>query len=302
VQEFLEDAPRRLGDLSDRLFCERWRPSAMSEFIIYDPKQRLIHAPRFPDRIVHHALILQVGDHLDKMQIDDSFACRVGKGPTKAVERAQHFGRRFPWYLKMDIAGYFHSISHDVLLEFVTRRIADGGVLRLVGRILQSFQASPRTGLPIGALTSQHLANLYLAGFDRWITSHAACRGYVRYMDDMVVWCQTRSEAKALLMCAGEILWDIWKLRLKGQSQINRASAGLPFCGYRIYPGMIRLTRRKKLIYRRIVSHWEERYRLGSATTAQLQAGIASALAAVQAAESVSWRRGELQRSQFGEI
>jgi hypothetical protein len=158
-----------------------------------------------------------------------------------------------------------------VLLEFVTRRIADGGVL-------------------------------YLAGFDRWITSHAACRGYVRYMDDMVVWCQTRSEAKALLMCAGEILWDIWKLRLKGQSQINRASAGLPFCGYRIYPGMIRLTRRKKLIYRRIVSHWEERYRLGSATTAQLQAGIASALAAVQAAESVSWRRGELQRSQFGEI
>ncbi len=158
-----------------------------------------------------------------------------------------------------------------MLLEFVTRRIADGGVL-------------------------------YLAGFDRWITSHAACRGYVRYMDDMVVWCQTRSEAKALLMCAGEILWDIWKLRLKGQSQINRASAGLPFCGYRIYPGMIRLTRRKKLIYRRIVSHWEERYRLGSATTAQLQAGIASALAAVQAAESVSWRRGELQRSQIGEI
>ncbi len=302
VQQFLEQAPQRLGDLSDSLFSERWRPSEMTEFVIYDPKRRLIHAPRFPDRIVHHALILQVGEHLDRMQIDDSFACRVGKGPLKAVERAQHFGRRFPWYLKMDVAGYFHSIRHSVLLEFVSRRIADAAVLRLFRRILAGFQATPGTGLPIGALTSQHLANLYLAGFDRWMTGQSACRGYVRYMDDMVVWCQTRSDAKALLLSATELLGDVWQLQLKGQSQINRASAGLPFCGYRIYPGIIRLTRRKKLIYRRICTHWEEQYRLGRVTAAQLQAGMASALAAVQAAESLAWRRSEMQRSQSGEV
>lgn len=302
VQQFLEHAPRCLGDLSDSLFRGVWRPSQMSEFVIYDPKRRLIHAPRFPDRIVHHALILQVGEHLDRMQIDDSFACRAGKGPLRAVQRAQHFGRRFPWYLKMDVAGYFHSIRHGVLLEFVSRRIADEGVLQLFQRIVESFQTTPGTGLPIGALTSQHLANLYLAGFDRWMTRQSACRAYVRYMDDMVVWCQNRSDAKALLLSATEILKDLWQLQLKGQSQINSATAGLPFCGYRIYPGIIRLTRRKKLIYRRICTHWEEQYQLGRVTAAQLQAGIASALAAVQAAESSAWRRGEIQRSQFGEV
>jgi len=302
VEEFLQHAPQRLGQLSEALFNECWRPSQMSEFVIYDPKRRVIHAPPFPDRIVHHALILQVGEHLDRMQIDDSFACRTGKGPVMAVQRAQHFSRRFPWYLKMDIAAYFHSISHRFLYEFLERRIADSGVLRLFSRILLGFQASPGKGLPIGALTSQHLANLYLAAFDRWMTRHVACRGYVRYMDDMVVWSCSREHAKALLLAAGEMLSGLWDLQLKGESQINRSAAGLPFCGYRIYPGIIRLTRRKKLIYRRIVRHWEEQYRQGRITTGQLQAGVASAMAAVQAADSVEWRRGETRRSLLGEV
>lgn len=302
VSAFLDEATAHLGQLAELLLTERWRPLPMTESIIFDPKRRLIHAPQFCDRVVHHAIMLQVGESLDRLQIDDSFACRTGKGPLRAVQRAQHFVRRFPWYLKMDLSGYFHSINHELLLACVARRIADAGLLRLFGHIVGAFEASPGHGLPIGALTSQHLANLYLAAFDRWITSRVACRGYVRYMDDMVVWCQSRADAVEILRGADELLREVWDLRLKPTSQISRTAAGLPFCGYRIYPGIIRLTKRKKLVYRRIVGYWERQYQAGRITTAQLQAGFSSALAAVQAADCVAWRRAESQRSLLGEI
>ena len=94
-----------------------------------------------------------------------------------------------------------------------------------------------------------------------------------------------------------ELLGTIWDLKLKKESEINQSSHGLPFCGYRIYPGIIRLTKRKKRIYRRIVSHWETQYLSGRATMTQLQAGFASALAAVQAADCLTWRRREAARS-----
>jgi len=297
VSEFLRKAPARLGELSRQLITETWRPSRMSEFVIFDPKRRVIHAPPFSDRVVHHALMLQVGEHLDRMQVDDSFACRIGKGPLRAVQRAQEFTRKFPWYVKMDITSYFHSIDHHLLMEFLSHRLGDPGVLRLFSRIVAGFNAEKDRGLPIGALTSQHLANLYLATFDRAITGRPQCRAYVRYMDDMVVWCHSRTDAIYMEAKSRELLGAIWDLKLKKDCEINRSSQGLTFCGYRIFPGIIRLTKRKKRIYRRIVSHWETQYLSGRATMTQLQAGFASALAAVQAADCLAWRRREAVRS-----
>jgi hypothetical protein len=241
--------------------------------------------------------MLQVGLHLDRIQIDDSFACRTGKGPLRAVQRAQEFSRKFPWYVKMDIASYFHSIDHHLLMQFLSQRIGDSGVLRLFSRIVAGFNTQKNRGLPIGALTSQHLANLYLANFDRAITGSSQCRAYVRYMDDMVVWCHSRTDAICMEAKSRELLGAIWDLQLKKESQINQSSHGLPFCGYRIYPGIIRLTNRKKQIYRRIVCHWETQYLSGRATMTQLQAGFASAMAAVQAADCLTWRRREAARS-----
>ena len=107
------------------------------------------------------AIMLRAGEQLDRTLIDDSFACRVGRGSVAAVLRAQHYSRRFAWYAKLDIAKYFHNIDQRRLLEMLERRFRGPQFMELLTRIIASFQVEEGKGLPIGALTSQVFANLY---------------------------------------------------------------------------------------------------------------------------------------------
>ena len=263
-------------------------------FEIHDPKRRTIHAPCFRERVLHHALMAFVEPVLDRYLIDDTFACRKGKGSWAAALRAQRHGRRCPWYLKLDIRSYFASIDHGMLKRQIRRRLRGKPVLHLVDRILDAHQAAPGKGLPIGALTSQHFANLYLSPLDRFLLEEVRVKGLVRYMDDLVVWHRDRQSLRTVLERARAFASEHLRLEIKPSWQLQRSPCGLSLCGFRIFPGRLGLTARRRRRYRQARRKWEESCRSGRITAEELQAGYSSALAITHGAECLHWRRAEL--------
>ena len=302
VQRYLRDLDTNLNELSEAILGESYTPQPLREFMIHDPKQRTIHAPGFRDRVLHHAVILRAGPQIDRTLIDDSFACRTNKGAIAAVLRAQHFTRRSAWFLKVDIAKYFHSIDHDLLLQRLSRRFKGAGFLDLLTRIVQGFHASSGKGLPIGALTSQYFANLYLNDADRWLTARNEVCGFVRYMDDMICWFDSKAAARRTLNELEPFLAEELALTLKSGAQINQSDRGISFCGHRIYPGIIRLTARRQKLYRKACRRWERRFLSGEVSAIELQSGYASAFSITKHANAVEWRRRRLGQHCMDEV
>src|SRR4051794_39912442 len=167
VSAFRANLDCELGSLRHDILNGSVHVGETRAFRIHDPKPRLIHAPAFRERVLHHALMAHVGPVLDRALVFDTYACRVGKGALAAVRRCQQHGRRFAWYAKIDIRAYFASIDHAVLLAMLRRQFKDRPLLDLMGRIISAYHDRPGKALPIGALTSQHFANYYLSGLDR---------------------------------------------------------------------------------------------------------------------------------------
>ena len=161
-------------------------------FTIYEPKEREICAASFGERVLHHALMNVCEPYFDKWLVFDSYACRVGKGQKDAFVRARQFAHRYRWFLKCDFRKYFDSIPHDRLKAMLARRFKDPMVLAWLGRIIDSYEKTPGRGLPIGNLTSQHLANLYLDPLDRMI-AHGGCAGRAPLADVFATWTTSSS-------------------------------------------------------------------------------------------------------------
>lgn len=265
-------------------------------FRVFDPKPRLIHAPCFRERVLHHALMAHMGPVLDRSLVDDTFACREGKGALAAVYRAQRHTRRFPVFVKVDIRRYFDSISHDILLERLARRFKDPGLLALCRRIIKVYEVAPGRGLPIGALTSQHFANAYLEPLDRFLLEGLRVPGMVRYMDDIVWWSRSLEAAKANLRTVRDFVAQQLELELHPRAYVQRSAQGLSFLGFRTFPSTLRLSRRKKLRYRRAREAWERAYGLGLIDASALQRGYEGALATIAHADSLGFRRADLER------
>ncbi|MBI9104605.1 MAG: RNA-directed DNA polymerase [Spirochaetales bacterium] len=157
-------------------------------FQVHEPKERTICAASFPERILHHAIMNVCLPVFENYQIYDSYACREGKGTHKALLRAFHFSKSTPFFLKVDIRKYFDSIDHIILKNLLCRKFKDEKLLELLYRIIDSYETAPGKGLPIGNLTSQHMANFYLGRADHYIKEELGTRRYVRYMDDFVLW------------------------------------------------------------------------------------------------------------------
>ncbi|MCB9473379.1 MAG: group II intron reverse transcriptase domain-containing protein [Candidatus Delongbacteria bacterium] len=176
--------------LEDELLIGRYRPGGYRLFTVREPKLRLIAEAPLRDRVVHHALVAMLEPLWEPGFDPDSYATRKGKGTHRAVRRAQGLLREHRWYLKSDIRSCFASIDLQTLLRLVAERLTDTRMLELLMRVLHADPRLP--GLPIGNLTSQFLANVYLDGFDRWLADELALPGVVRYMDDFVLSRMTR--------------------------------------------------------------------------------------------------------------
>ena len=294
VQRFAASLDRRLDRLRGEVLDGTVALGRYHRFQIRDPKPRVIHAPEFPERVLHHALMAHLEPVFERYLVDDTYACRAGKGSWACVLRAQEHCRRLPWYLKLDVRGYFASVDHGVLKALVRRRIKGAGVLALVDRIIDAYEAAPGRGLPIGALTSQHFANLYLAPLDRYLLEELRLDGLVRYMDDVVAWHRDRATLRRALAASQELAARRLRLEIKPSWQLQRTVRGLSLCGFRVYPGTLRLSARRRRRYREARRSWERAYLAGVIDATELQAGYAAALAVTHGADALAWRRREL--------
>jgi len=263
---------RRLEDhlhgLSRDLASGSWSPSPHRHFLIHDPKTRWISAAPYPDRVVHHAICNVIEPEIDRRLIFDCWANRKGKGSHRAVLRYQRFAAGSRYALKVDIRKYFPAIDHEILKMSFRRIFKDRPLLALLERIVdhgespQPFRCyfpgddlftpwERRQGLPIGNLTSQIWANLYLNGFDHWVKEHLGARGYLRFVDDFIL---LHDQKRVLRQWMERIGHELAKLRLvahPSKSVIRRTSEGVPFLGYVVWPHRVRVRGETVRRYRR---------------------------------------------------
>lgn len=301
VIAFEQNLQREFAAMRDEISSGRISVGTMKSFWIRDPKLRLIHAPCFRDRVLHHALMAHAGPQLERALIDDTYACRVGKGTLAAILRCQHHARRYPVFAKIDISRFFPSIDHGALTALLARRFKNRQLLEIFAQIIRAYAAAPGKGLPIGALTSQHFANYYLAGLDRLILEERKAKGLVRYMDDIVWWGETREEVCKTLFEAKDYAREKLQLEFKPTVQIGDSRDGLMFCGMKILPGALRLSRRRRKRYAERRKYWEGAYSEGLIDARGLQAGYDSALAITAHADAAEWRRAQLRRRPVGD-
>jgi retron-type reverse transcriptase len=212
--------------------------------MIRDPKTRLISKSAFIDRMVHHALCNVIEPLWDKTFIYDSFANRKGKGTSLALKRFDAFKRKVSknntvscYALKADIRKYFETMSHDILKQIIRRRIHDKEVLWLTDSIIDNYHAKElRRGMPLGNLTSQFFANVYLNELDHFIKHQLKATYYLRYVDDFII---LHSDEKTLECFKHAIqLFLTKKLSISlhpDKTRIRELNRGIDFVGFRIF-------------------------------------------------------------------
>lgn len=273
VARFLNEASEELPRLHDELKNSRYIPRPYRHFRVCDPKPRTISCADFRDRVVHHAVCDVIGPLIERRFIFDSYACRKDKGTHRATARAQQLARQFPYFLKLDVASFFDSVDHEILLALLARQFREPRLLALLETSVRAplDGAPPGKGLPIGNLTSQWFANLYLDGADHLLKETLRVPGYVRYMDDMVLF----ADSKAVLWAAHDALAAFLagerRLSLKASAtRLSPCTEGTPFLGMRIFPGTWRLQRRRFVRTRRRVRGKERAYLEGRLSAERL--------------------------------
>jgi retron-type reverse transcriptase len=291
----------RLFELQTELLEERYLPQPYRYFRIKEPKERVISVAAFRDRVVHHALVNIIEPIFESLFVEDSYATRKNKGLHLAVKAAQNYAQSYQWYLKLDIRKYFDSISHEILIKLVSQKIKDPKIITLCKSILKnqtdSMGLAEDTGLPVGNLTSQFFANIYLNTLDYYVKHNLRYKGYVRYMDDFVLFSEDKISLKRDLQLIETFLAEKLKLQIKEKSaQINRTSQGIPFLGYRVYPNLLRV---RKENLRRCLKGLEEQerlYLLGEIDGATLYQSTKSRIGFINFADTQ-----RLQKSIWGE-
>ncbi len=293
VARFEFNLERELLSLQDDLASGSYRPGTFFTFEVRDPKRRAICAAPFRDRVVHHALCAVLEPHFERRAISDSYACRQGKGTHAAIERTRYFAHCYKYFLKCDVRKFFASIDHAVLRTLLRRLFKENDLLDLLDRIIAHAPPDAATGkgLPIGNLTSQHFANLYLGELDHYLKEQRRVKGYLRYMDDFLLFADDKPTLHLLLADIRHFLAEHLCLVLKEEATLLMpVTEGTPFLGFRIYPGLIRLNQRTRQRFRSKVLALGHRHAQGLVDHANLSATAASLYAHVAHADSYRLR------------
>jgi retron-type reverse transcriptase len=292
-----------LLQLQRELQEKKYQPGPYRSFLIHDPKERMISAAPFRDRVVHHALCNVMEPIFESTFIYDSYANRQGKGTHKAIRRYQQYAREYKYVLKCDIRKFFPSIDHEILKQEIRWKIRCKDTLWLIDLIIDNsnlqeehvvwfpgddFFEVPerRRGLPIGNLTSQFWANVYLNRFDHFVNNQLGIRGYIRYVDDFVLFSNSKKDL------------NLWKLQLKqglaklrliyhpNKTQIHLTAGGVPFLGFRVYPHHLVVKKQNARRYqRRLRKSMNERQR-GQLSPERLECRLNSWLGHVKFGQS----------------
>ena len=230
--QFKQHLAANLRSLSEAIRNGTYRPSPPNVFFVNEPKRREISALPFADRVVQHALCNVIEPIFDRTFLPNSYACRRGRGTHVAAIEAQAILRRgFTHWLKLDFSKYFASIDRTVLHGEIRRKVSCSGTLALI----ETFLPPTGRGLPIGNLTSQLFANVYGHVLDRYLTHTLHIKAWLRYMDDTVVFAHSR-EALAVLQQGLKWFSEAHLGMAFSKWSIGRATQGLDWLGYRIWP------------------------------------------------------------------
>lgn len=228
--------------------------------LITEPKVRRIEAPAFKDRIVHHAMHSVLSPFYERHFIHDSYACRPNKGIHRAMARVQHFLRASPnmYVCKIDISKYYGSVNHGKLRKLLGQKVEDPKLLKLLDIIIASsdsgteydylfppdsyFHTKGRRGIPIGNLTSQLFANIYLHEADMYAKQTLKIRNYIRYMDDILLFSSDKKELHEWQAKLTEFLYEELYLTVNPRKvRVYPARLGVDFVGYILYPNTRRV-------------------------------------------------------------
>ena len=294
---FSANLEENLLKIQKQLLNKTYRPKTYKQFYVYDPKKRLIQAPMFEDRIVHHALVNVIEPLFERKFIYDSYACRKGKGTHRAVSRVVYFERKLRkrgkfYVLKGDISKYFPSVNHEILKSVLRRTIRCKKTLILLDMIVESTEA----GMPIGTLTSQLFANIYLDQLDHFVKDELGVKFYVRYMDDFVILHESKYYLKCVLERIREFVEERLKLKLNGKTQIFPYTQGINFCGYRIWPTHILPRKRTIKRAKKRFKKFATLYREGKVELEYIKASLMSFLGYVKHCNSYRTTRSVLER------
>lgn len=292
----------KLIEIQSSLIHQTYQTGPYHRFFVYEPKKREIASLPLKDRVVQHALVQVIEPIFEARFIDQSFACRVGKGAHKGVDTVQRYIREVKrehgavYALKADISKYFPSICHDVLKRILRRRIACKDTLWLIDGIIDSAAdpdaLTPR-GIPIGNLSSQMFANIYLHELDHFVKHTLQETRYARYMDDFVVIHHDKDHLHGIRRDIEDFLWAELGLRTNSKTQVFPVGDGgraLDFLGYRIWPTHRAL--RKDSIHRmkRKMRRMASRYHKGEITWDEIDPVIMSWIGHARHADTYNLR------------
>lgn len=264
--------------------------------------------------MVHHALCNLIEPIFERTFITDSYANRIGKGTHRALNRAQSLARHYPYVLQCDIRQFFPSIDHAILRQTLALKIADDSVLWLIDRILESgrgvlseeyamvyfpgddlFAVNRPRGLPIGNLTSQFWANVYLNPFDHFVKRTLRCQGYVRYVDDFLLFAADKATLWRWKQAVQERLAD-FRLTVHPETHPRPVAEGMPFLGFMIFPQRRRLKRRKGIYFQRKLRAMMTAHYAGETPLSSVTASVQGWVNHVRYGNTVGLRKAILGR------
>jgi retron-type reverse transcriptase len=250
--EFEKNIRENLLQLRKELLEQTYQPKPLITFILRDPKTRKISKSDFRDRIIHHAIINVLEPIFDKTFIYDSCANRNGKGNLFAIKRFDDFKRKVSgngkivknkfndsnyvqgYCLKADIKHYFEEVNHEILIAIISRKIKDDNFIWLIEKILKNGETYKGVGMPLGNLTSQFFANVYLNELDYFFKHKLKARYYIRYVDDFVILHNSKEQLEKWKAEIDRFLNEKLRLKLHSQkSKIIPLSRGIDFVGFR---------------------------------------------------------------------
>jgi retron-type reverse transcriptase len=308
VGAFEFDLETNLLDLQSELLDRTYRPGGYTNFYIYEPKRRLISAAPFRDRVVHHALCQVIEPIWEARFIATSYACRRGKGTHRALDRCQAWLQQYGYAFHGDVVKYFPFIDHGILRRLLSRHIADPQVRWLIDTILDSgaglqasehpaayfpgddlFAALRPRGLPIGNLTSQFWANVYLHELDMFVKHQLRSPAYLRYMDDFVLFANDKRQLQEWKTAIADFLALRLRLLLHPRkSPVFPARVGIDFCGFRIFPTHRRLRRSSVRRFVRRFRLQRRAYQRGELSLDEMTTSVQSWIA--HAAHGDTWK------------
>ncbi|MEN1969040.1 reverse transcriptase/maturase family protein [Lentibacillus sp. N15] len=312
VLDFSYNAEEELIQIQNDLIYGTYEVGRYREFYVYHPKKRLIMALPFRDRVVQWAIYKVLYPIYFKRFIKDSYACINGRGSHSAAARIQYWLRQLErqpgktYYLQMDMSKYFYRINHDILLSIISRTIKDKDLMVLLARIIKSehtkfgiplgdhFYEQERVdgvGMPIGNLTSQLFANVYLNEMDQYAKHDMKVRHYIRYMDDIVILHKDKNELKEILIESNLFLQHELHLQINNKTRIDNTNHGVDFVGKRIWPTHMKLRKETVKNMKSRLKYIQKQFAFGEVSTDEVRSVLSSYLGLMKHTDSHNLRK-----------